>query len=64
MLDYSSDGDLLVAFKIYGRFTQKLALKLPGDTLLIDGPYGNFLQEPSVPPESVLLLRHWRDAVC
>ena len=22
MLDYSSDGDLLVAFKIYGRFTQ------------------------------------------
>ena len=25
VLDYSSDGDLLVAFKIYGRFTQKLA---------------------------------------
>ena len=55
VLDYSSDGDILVAFKIYGRFTQKLALKLPGDTLLVDGPYGSFLQEPSMPPESVFI---------
>ena len=56
MLDYSSDGDILVAFKIYGQpLHPKTALKLPGDTLLVDGPYGSFLQEPSVPPESVFI---------
>ncbi len=55
VLDFNDDGDLLIAFKVYGRFTQKLALQEAGNSLLVDGPYGSFLQEPAVPPESVFI---------
>lgn len=58
VLDYDNDtGQLLIAFKKYGRFTERLADMQTGEILLVDGPYGTFTREHQnqVQPHSVFL---------
>ena len=51
VLDYGlPDGGILIAFKIFGRFTEGLANLPVGDVLMLDGPYGTFTQERSLDP--------------
>ncbi|HUC90035.1 MAG TPA: ferredoxin reductase family protein [Patescibacteria group bacterium] len=53
VLDSSSKtGDLAVAIKVFGKFTQKLVSKPIGSTVLIDGPYGVFTKEIDVSPST------------
>lgn len=50
ILDHSQDsGEILIAFKKFGSFTNKLANLPAGDILLIDGPYGVFTRELTEP---------------
>ncbi len=47
VLDFDNDsGKMLIVYKEFGSFTKKLSAKLiPGEIVLIDGPYGNFLNK-------------------
>ncbi len=44
-------GEIAVAFKKFGKFTEKLATIEADTTLLLDGPYGVFTQERLTSPE-------------
>jgi predicted ferric reductase len=43
-------GEIVIAFKLFGAFTKKLAKIGLDESLLIDGPYGIFTQERLVDP--------------
>ncbi len=46
VLDFDkSTGQILITFKVFGKFTTKLAGTKTGEILLADGPYGNFTNE-------------------
>lgn len=57
VLDFDEQGRIIIAFKVYGSFTKKLAQMEHGSTLLVDGPYGNFMREhsDSLQPGSVFI---------
>lgn len=42
------DGRLLVAYKVFGKFTEKLSAVKKGATMQVDGPYGVFTKEVDV----------------
>jgi predicted ferric reductase len=51
VLDHNPQmGEILIAFKIFGRFTQGLAKMPEGDVLMLDGPYGVFTAERFISP--------------
>lgn len=49
VLDYDNQtGKMVIVYKEFGKFTKNLTAAVNlGDTVLIDGPYGNFLHETS-----------------
>lgn len=49
----NENGEITLGYKKFGRFTESLAKSNPGDTYLIDGPYGNFV--PSEDEKAVLI---------
>ncbi len=42
-------GELMVGYKVFGKFTQKLSKVKPGANLNVDGPYGVFTKEVNAP---------------
>lgn len=56
VLDYDSNtGKIRVAIKIFGRFTKKLSSVKTGQDLLIDGPYGVFLNSQSTSQPTIFI---------
>ncbi|MCA9346459.1 ferric reductase-like transmembrane domain-containing protein [Candidatus Saccharibacteria bacterium] len=46
-----SKDQIIIAYKVFGKFTEKLANVKPGNYLLLDGPYGVFTEEIDFDPE-------------
>lgn len=42
---HKESGEILVAYKVFGSYTQKLSVMQIGESLLIDGPYGTFTSQ-------------------
>lgn len=53
--DYTS-GTMTIVYKIFGKFTEKLASIAPGDVLYIDGPYGIFTEEVGTANEPAVFI--------
>ena len=49
-------GTLTIAYKIFGKFTEKLSSVEPGDIVYIDGPYGTFTEEVGVLNEPAVFI--------
>lgn len=45
-----TNGEMFIAYKVYGRFTQKLRHLSAGTQLYVEGPYGNFTEELACRP--------------
>jgi NAD(P)H-flavin reductase len=53
VLDFDNrKGEMSIAYKVYGSFTEKLSELTPGDSLFVDGPYGVFTEEVELDPET------------
>jgi predicted ferric reductase len=52
VLDYSREtGRITVAYRTFGRFTKQMSELQPGETLLLTGPYGEFMSEMAETPD-------------
>jgi predicted ferric reductase len=49
---YTSDGNIQIASKVIGKYTQKLSKLALGKELYVDGPYGVFTHEVSINRET------------
>lgn len=53
VLDFDKKtGQILVTFKVFGKFTEKLAQTEPGEILYVDGSYGDFTHQTYDLPDS------------
>ncbi len=57
IIDINSEtGDMLLAYKVFGSYTKKLASVEPGEIMYIDGPYGNFTRQIVTPDDRTVFI--------
>lgn len=57
VLDYNAQtGDIIIAYRTFGRFTAELSTRPVGATLLLGGPYGEFTHEIDAEDKPVVFI--------